>query len=135
VGVFYQGYMRLLEAGAALALSLLFAPGSRAPHASLTRAEPAVDSHTAVSPARVRLWFSEAPEVVFTRLTLNDSTGSAVTLGGVEHGDTKLEIRAKIAAPLHAGRYVVTWRTAGPDGQATTGTFKFTIDPPARSGE
>src|SRR5437868_6645548 len=98
---------RLFEGGALLALALLFAPSSRVPHATLTRAEPAVDGHTASSPARLRLWFSEAPEVVFSRVTLSDSAGTAIKLGPVERGDTKLEIRAKITAPLHAGRYAV----------------------------
>jgi copper resistance protein C len=126
--------IQLLEGGALFALALLFVPGSHPPHATLTRAEPAVDGHTAASPARLRLWFSEAPEVVFSRVTMSDSAGTAVKLGPVERGDTKMEIRAKVIAPLHAGRYAVVWRTAGADGHATTGTFKFVIDPPARSG-
>jgi methionine-rich copper-binding protein CopC len=112
----------------ALAIGLL--PPVRPPHAALTRADPAIDGHTAVIPAAVRLWFSESPEVVFTRLTLSDSSGAPVKLGKVESGDTKLEIRAKIAGTMHAGRYVVNWRTAGADGHATAGHFTFTVDLP-----
>jgi methionine-rich copper-binding protein CopC len=101
-------------------------------HAMLTRAEPGVDGHVTTIPARLRLWFSEAPEIAFTTLTLADSGGGSIALGKVEKGDTKLEIRAPVAAKLARGRYTVSWRTAGPDGHATSGTFRFTVvAPPA----
>ncbi|MGH7619840.1 MAG: copper resistance CopC family protein [Gemmatimonadaceae bacterium] len=110
------------------ALVVTFVAPAAPPHAALTRAEPAVGGHTATAPKVLRLWFSEAPEVLFTRLALSDSSGVAVTLGKVQKGDTKLEIRSKIAGPMHAGRYAVTWRTAAADGHATSGTFAFTVD-------
>jgi hypothetical protein len=116
--------LRLLSGASAVAL-VSFAS---ARHATLTRTEPPVEGHIASAPAALRLWFSEAPEVVFTRLTLTDSSGAAVKLDKVEKGDTKLEIRSKVAGPMHAGRYVVTWRTAGPDGHATAGKFAFRVD-------
>ncbi len=105
-------------------------PIAPAMHATLTRAEPPIDGRVTTIPTRLRLWYSESPELPFTTLVLADSTGKVVKLGGIEHGDTKLEIRAKIATTLFAGRYTVKWRTAGPDGHATAGTFAFTIDPP-----
>lgn len=119
------------RAAALAVLCVLCLPLVLSAHAKLTRAEPAVDSRTAAPPTRLRLWFSEAPEVVFTRLTLSDSGGAPVKLGAVERGDMKLEIRAKIVAPMHTGRYVVNWRTAGPDGHATSGAFSFTVEPHA----
>jgi methionine-rich copper-binding protein CopC len=111
----------------------LAAPRVLDAHARLTRAEPAVDGHVTPAPTLLRLWFSEAPEVVFSKVTLTDSTGNDVKLGAIARGDTKLEIRAKIATALSVGRYTVNWRTAGPDGHATSGAFRFTVDAPRRA--
>jgi len=108
----------------------LSVPRSLDAHAMLTRAEPAVDGRVTTSPARLRLWFSEAPEIAFTKLTLADSAGGSIALGKIERGDTKLEIRAPIATKLALGRYTVNWRTAAADGHPTSGTFKFTVVAP-----
>jgi methionine-rich copper-binding protein CopC len=122
--------LTFIRSTAFLAALGVLSPAAASMHATLTRAEPPVDGRTTTPPTRLRLWFSESPELPFTTLTLADSAGKVVKLGGIEHGDTQLEIRAKIAATLYAGRYTVKWRTAGPDGHATTGTFAFTIVPP-----
>ncbi len=116
-----------------IALALVCARVSVAwAHARLTRAEPAAGAHTPAAPTRLRLWFSEEPEVLFSRLSLSDSTGHTVKLGAIERGETRLEIRAKIDEPVRAGRYTVNWRTAGSDGHPTSGAFVFIVDAPAR---
>jgi len=122
--------MRLFVAGTATAALLALA--TPVPllwaHARLTRADPAPNGHTAVVPTRLRLWFSESPEIAFTQVTLSDSARHAIKLGKVERGDTKLEVRAAVAGALHPGRYTVNWRTAAADGHPTSGAFTFTID-------
>jgi methionine-rich copper-binding protein CopC len=120
--------LSVLRFASLVAGCILFFPEALSAHAWLKRAEPAIDGRTAVPPTKLRLWFSEAPEVAFSRLTLTDSAGTPVKLGAVERGDTKLEIRANIAAPMRRGRYVVNWSTAGPDGHPTSGAFSFTVN-------
>ena len=39
-----------------------------------------------------------------------------------------------LAAPLPSGAYVVSWRTAGPDGHPISGEFGFRVDPPMAEG-
>src|SRR5579872_6161306 len=96
-------------------------------HARLTRAEPAIDGHVAKSPARLRLWFSESPELAFTKLTLSDSARHVYALGKPERGESDLEVRATVATTLHPGRYTVNWRTAASDGHPTCGAFTFVV--------
>ena len=96
-------------------------------HARLTRSEPGAKTELAVVPTVIRLWFSEAPEVALTSITLKDSTGVAVPLGLVARDSSKLGVRAPITAPLKPGRYTVGWRVAGSDGHPISGSFTFLV--------
>src|SRR5512140_1115707 len=81
-------------------------------HAQLRKSEPAASSTLLVAPSEVRLWFSEAPELAMTRLSLKDSTGAVIELGTVERGDSKLSLRARVIGAVAPGRYTITWSTA-----------------------
>ena len=77
-----------LVAGAAVAVlwpALLWA------HAHLTRSEPVAKSAGAIVPSVIRLWFSEAPEVALSTITLKDSAGDAIPLGPVT-GDSSKQV-------------------------------------------
>jgi copper transport protein len=94
-------------------------------HARLTRSDPAANARLEVAPTAIRLWFSEAPEVPLSSITLKDSTGAVVRLAAIRRGDTTASIEAPILDPLEGGRYVVWWRVAGSDGHPITGSFSF----------
>jgi putative copper export protein/methionine-rich copper-binding protein CopC len=96
-------------------------------HARLTRSDPAANSRLASSPTAIRLWFSEAPELAMTHLTLEDSAGKLADVGPVERAESKLAIEAKLRTPLAPGRYVLSWRTAAADGHPSQGRFRFVV--------
>ena len=87
-----------------------FLPGAsevnaaRLPHVALRRSEPAEGDHLAVAPRRITLWFTERPEVAFTRMRLVGTAG-AVQLAKVT-GDTGNPIHADVLGALSSG----TWR-------------------------
>ena len=96
-------------------------------HARLTRSEPAASARLAVTPTAIRLWFSEAPEVSLSRVTLKDSAGTAVPLGVVSGDSSKLGIEARIGRALVPGAYTVNWLIAGRDGHPITGAYTFLV--------
>lgn len=112
---------------ALLAALPLLAAGPAARHNRLVKAEPGVDSTVAKSPAEIRLWFKEPPEIAVSSVKLADEAGKAFVMGAVKATDDKFSIAAPVTAPLPAGKYTVTWKTAGTDGHVIRGSFGFTV--------
>ncbi len=112
---------------AAVAVATAAAPGSTLQHNRLVKAAPGVDSTVTTSPARIRLWFKEPPEVSVSSIKLADAEDKPVVTGAVAATDDRLSIAASVAAPLAPGRYTVTWKTAGTDGHVIRGSFGFTV--------
>ncbi len=98
-------------------------------HNHLIKSSPASGESLKISPAEVRLWFNEPPEIPFTSVTLltADST-KIVTIKAVKTPDS-MAVAAPLPTPLKAGSYLITWRTAGSDGHAIRGTYGFSIAP------
>ena len=78
-------------------------------------------------PSALSLWFSETPELAFTRIELTDSAGHAIALGA-PRAVANMGVVATISSPLAAGRYTVRWSTAASDGHKSSGTYAFSID-------
>jgi copper transport protein len=110
------------------ALGLLLSPVRASAHAHLKRSEPAAGSKLRSSPQLIRFWFSEAPELSMTSISLKDPNGRQFPLGPPEsdRGDP-LTISIHVSQPLPAGRYSVAWRTAASDGHPSHGTFSFVV--------
>lgn len=98
-------------------------------HLHLTRSMPAQDTLLATPPGELRLWFSEAPRIKLTRLTLTGPAGP-VKLGSVQQDslDEKSVVSA-IEGKLVDGDYTVAWRTAASDGHLAKGTIGFGVRP------
>src|SRR5882672_4336459 len=92
------------------ALGLVLSPARASAHAHLKRSEPAAGSKVKSSPQLLRFWFSEAPELAMTRISLKDSNGKEFSLGQPEsdRGDP-LAVSIRVSQPLPAGRYTVAW--------------------------
>ena len=45
----------------------------------------------------------------------------------VKATEDKLSIAVAVTSPLPAGKYTVTWKTAGTDGHVIRGSFGFTV--------
>ncbi len=98
-------------------------------HNHLVKSSPAAGESLKASPAEVRLWFNEPPEIPFTSVTLltADST-KIVTIKAIKTQDS-MAVAAPLPSPLKPGSYLITWRTAASDGHAIRGTYGFSIAP------
>jgi copper transport protein len=110
------------------ALAVLLTPALVFAHARLVRSTPAANSRDEVSPTSLSLWFSERPELRFTRLRLLDSSGTEIRLGAVANvvGD-RMGVTATIDQQLTPGKYTVAWTTAAADGHPIKGRYSFTV--------
>src|SRR5690349_11417243 len=73
---------RILPRAASIAvLALLLLPIALLAHAHLKRSDPAAQARLATAPASLRLWFSERPELAFTRIRLRAADSSDVAVG------------------------------------------------------
>ena len=115
-----------------LAVAVLLAPSLAHAHARLVRSEPASGARSSTSPVRIRLWFSERPEVAMTFAGLKDSGGNSIPLGKPARieGD-KLGIEFSVQRWLAPGRYKLSWQTAAADGHPLHGELSFEVLPSA----
>ena len=120
---------RLVSRSGILALVAILAfPLALSAHARLRRSEPSAEARLATAPTSLRLWFTERPELSFTRIRLRGPDSSDVALGVLERmADDPTGVMLPIATTLRRGTYTVSWRTAAADGHATTGSFSFDV--------
>ena len=110
-------------------LGLVMVLGTAMFHNHLVKSAPAAGEQLGQSPKEVRLWFNERPEIPFTSATL--LTADSTKIGTIKAAatDDSMAVSIPLAAPLAAGSYLITWRTASRDGHAIRGTFGFSIAP------
>jgi methionine-rich copper-binding protein CopC/putative copper export protein len=117
-----------LAAAAVVLLAVVLTPAVLFAHAHLIRSTPPANAILTAAPTSLSLWFSERPELKFSKVELLDSTGSAVPLGRLTMApDDATGITAPITTALPSGRYTIVWRTAAADGHATNGKLTFTL--------
>jgi copper transport protein len=122
---------RLLALFLVAVAGVVTTPATALAHAHLRRSAPAAGS-TVSSPSAVRLWFTEAPELALTKVTLLDSTGTAVTTAVPEPDpEGTAGVRVRVERALAPGRYTVRWSTAASDGHPSSGSFTFRVAAPA----
>ena len=119
--------LRTIRLIAAVAL-VLAVPSAAGAHGLLRSSSPAADSVLASPPSEIRLTFTEAPELTFTRVRLMGPDGHVFTHPvRILPGNVAV---ARIEARLKPGEYRVEWQTAGDDGHPVTGSFTFTVAAP-----
>lgn len=115
-----------------LPLLLIVSVVSLSAHLKVEKTFPTADSTTTTAPERLQVWFSQAPTLPVSSLTLEGPAGR-VALGkiaaGSQDGTPDRSLVAPITGSVAAGAYTVTWKTAGADGHIQTGTFTFTFTP------
>lgn len=110
-----------------VAILMLSAPSSALAHGGLKSSTPARGAVLDSAPREIRLVFTEAAELAFTRVELRGPDG-LVRVGSPSFAGTdKHTILASIVGSLAAGTYTVSWQVAGADGHPVRGTFKFSI--------
>jgi hypothetical protein len=82
-----------------------------------------------VPPNEVRLFFSEAIEPLFSRISLTAAGGQPIKTGAAVVDPTN-HTQFVLPVPLLApGRYKVTWHVVSVDTHPTEGDFTFEIKP------
>ncbi|MBA3340327.1 MAG: copper resistance protein CopC/CopD [Gemmatimonadaceae bacterium] len=106
----------------------LATPANASAHGGLKSSDPAPGDTVRSVLTRIRLDFSEAPEMAFTSVQLRGPSGSLIDTGKpVFSGPLTLVLSFPgVSAP---GTYTVIWRTAGKDGHPVRGRFTFAIAP------
>jgi putative copper export protein/methionine-rich copper-binding protein CopC len=117
-----------LAAVLTLCVASLVHPAIAWAHAHLKKSVPGAKSTLDSSPPAIRLWFSEQPELSFTKVTLADSAGVDVAVGAVEKDpEGPMAVRVPIVGTLGNGLYTVSWKTAAADGHPSSGKFSFRV--------
>jgi putative copper export protein/methionine-rich copper-binding protein CopC len=114
----------MLTALLALGVVLNFNAGS-APHATLRSSDPPINGHVAKAPHRLTLWFTEKPQVPFSKIRLVGPAGD-VALGKLV-SDTGNALRVDIVGAMADASYKVVWQTGGSDGHTVNGEFSFAV--------
>lgn len=119
--------MKIRTLIATAGLAALVAMPALAWHNHLTKSSPAEDEQLAESPKVIRLWFSEKVEPKFSSISLMRADSSRIEIGKVAATDDPKSITATVPSALAPGGYLIRWRTAGDDGHAVRGTYKFSV--------
>jgi len=109
-----------------VAALLLSAPSAAFAHGGLKSSAPASGAVLASVPREIRLVFTEAAELAFTRVELRGPDG-LVGMEPTSFGGDRHTVVTPIAGSLAAGTYTVSWQVAGADGHPVRGTFRFSI--------
>lgn len=112
------------------AVVLLAAVTLSAFHLRVEKTTPVEGATITVAPKQIQIWFSEAPTLVVSSITVTGPSGK-VELGKLalgKNGDTPdNSVVADVKGTPSPGKYTVSWRTSGKDGHVLTGTFEFTL--------
>jgi putative copper export protein/methionine-rich copper-binding protein CopC len=117
----------------AVGASVIVWPAVLFAHGVLRKSEPANGATLRAAPTVIRLTFSEAPQLAFTRVELfgPDSQRVALSELRVAAPDSAVVIVADVLGPLTAGRYRIAWQITSADGHPVRGAVTFRIAPDA----
>ncbi|HSE28536.1 MAG TPA: copper resistance CopC family protein [Gemmatimonadales bacterium] len=96
-------------------------------HLRLVKSAPAADEVLAASPTAITLWFSQAPTLRLTRITLLDAAGAKLPLGAVKAGPEENTAMADLSQPISTGSYTISWVSGSPDGHVVRGKIAFSV--------
>ncbi len=116
------------RAGLVFLLALVATPAYALFHAVLRSSAPSAGATVAESPRELRLTFSEAIEMPFTRVTVLAGGRDTVVTGRIAHDSSAHQILVvPITTSLKPGSYTVKYRVAGHDGHPMGGSYVFTV--------
>ena len=93
-------------------------------HMKVDKSEPAANSTVTASPSHVQVWFSQAPDIKVTKLSLTGPAGAVKLSTPKANGKS---IVLNVEGQLNDGVYTAAWQSAGDDGHVQKGEFKFTV--------
>lgn len=110
-----------------LALVTFGAPATARAHGSLKSSAPAAGQQVNVVLRELRLLFTEAPALAFSRLELLGPSGAVPLSPLAIAQDSRRALVAAIPEVLIPGTYTVVWQMAGDDGHPVRGRYSFAI--------
>jgi methionine-rich copper-binding protein CopC len=102
---------------------LLFVATPAWAEATLVQSSPAADTSVA-APRSIRLTFNEKITAPGVQLKMAD--GMTVAATASLSGDART-ISARLASPLMAGKWIVTWYATAAGGRQAQGSYSFTV--------
>jgi len=122
----YSKYSIVLSA-ALLVLLLGLHSATASAHAYPTASTPDNGATIKDMPREVRIQFTEAVELAFSRITVKSAKGEVVSQGKLRQlANDTLSIDL---LPLAAGNYSVEWQVLSVDTHITEGVLRFTVVP------
>lgn len=115
---------RRMAVGVAAALLMSFSVTVLA-HMKFTKSLPAADAALATKPAKVQIWFTQAPDKAVSKITLTGPSGE-VKLGALAVEADK-SMAAAVDGTTPDGSYKVAWQAAGDDGHVQKGEYSFSV--------
>ena len=115
-----------------MALIALAVPNSARAHAALVRSAPGSRAVVTQAPQSLDLCFSEAVELKFSSVTLQDAKGATVPLGTLEAGSDPKCIKAPIPT-IGSGVFTVHYRVLSQDGHVVEYGYQFSIKTDSKS--
>jgi methionine-rich copper-binding protein CopC len=113
-----------------LAVILVASVAVLSAHLKVDKTFPATGGTVSTAPTQIQVWFSQAPSVAVSGLTLEGPSGK-VELGklaaGMTDGKADNSLVAPVVGKVAPGKYTASWKTSGTDGHILTGTFEFTF--------
>lgn len=122
----YTSAMSRLARLALATVILTSVAGAESLHLSVVRSTPAKDAKLEAAPARLQIWFSQAPAAGVSEIKLKRGDAD-VALGKTTVVAADKTMYAEPAKPLTNGEYLLAWRAAGDDGHVLSGEIKFVI--------
>lgn len=111
-------------------------PSARA-HSALVKADPPISGVIAPgkTPAKLKLWFNEQPDVTYSRIEITGPNGLAASNGPVEIDPTDpTALLVPVRPNLSEGVYNVNWKVISTiDRHLTRGEYSFGIGPTGSS--
>ncbi|MEZ4529502.1 MAG: copper resistance protein CopC [Thermomicrobiales bacterium] len=118
-----------------LAVLGLAQPEQALAHAVPERANPPMNSAVPVMPSTVEIWFSEDVSAEGVSLTVLKLDGTQVDRGNAAldlTDPTRTRVTVGVHPGLDNGEYLVQWTVVSAvDGDSTSGSYQFIVDPAA----
>jgi methionine-rich copper-binding protein CopC len=100
-------------------------------HSALVRAEPGPRAVVEKSPSAIRLWFNEPVEAAFSKVSIEQISGTAIA--NVGNPGLAPDDNRQLVIPLPTlspGKYRVRYRVLSVDGHLVDWGYEFTVAPP-----
>jgi copper transport protein len=100
-------------------------------HAKLLRSDPAQGARLPAPPSRIRLVFSERPELALSSLKLVDPRGDTISLQTLYRDTADANVLIGDITGTEPGNYQIIWSAAASDGHPSRGVLSYSVAAPA----